>query len=74
MTYKPEAKYPSRRSYVLKLAHDANAAGLVGRLENLVSGSRRDFASGGELLEFLAHDLEMGSSGSAELTPERPRS
>ncbi len=74
MTYKPEAKYPSRRSYVLKLAHDAGAACLVGRLENLVSGSRRDFASGGELLAFLAHDLETSSPASSELPPERPRS
>jgi hypothetical protein len=69
MGYKPESKYPSRLSYVLKLSHEAGPAALAGRLENLVTGARREFASSGELLEFLARDL---AAGSEELSAGAP--
>jgi hypothetical protein len=58
MTLNTEAKYPSRRSYVLKVRGDAKPGELVGRLENLVTGRQRDFESGRELLESIASDLE----------------
>ena len=58
MTLNPESKYPNRRAYVLKIRGDAKRDGLVGRIENLVTGQQREFASGDELLESLASDLE----------------
>jgi len=58
VTLKPESKYPNRRAYVLKVRNDANPDALAGRLENLVTGRQREFASGRELLESIARDLE----------------
>ena len=58
MTLNPESKYPSRRAYVLKLRADATAEALAGRIENLVTGRQREFASAFELLAFIASDLE----------------
>jgi len=37
---------------------DAQPGALAGRVENLVTGQSREFASGGELLESIAEDLE----------------
>ena len=54
-----KAKYPSRRAYVLKVRSDAKPDALAGRLENLVTGEQREFASGRELLDSIACDLEM---------------
>ena len=59
MTLNPEAKYPNRRAYVLKMRSDAKPGALAGRLENLVTGEQREFASGRELLESIAIDLEV---------------
>jgi len=53
MTLNPESKYPSRRTYVLKLRSDAQRDALVGRLENLVTGQQREFASGQGLPESI---------------------
>ena len=58
MTLKPEPKYPSRRAYVLKVRGDAKPDALAGRLENLVTGRQSEFASGRELLESIASDVE----------------
>ena len=58
MTLKSESTYPSRRAYVLKLRSDAGPNALAGRLENLVTGGQREFASGHELLESIASDLQ----------------
>ena len=58
MSLKPESKYPSRRAFVLKLRCDARPEDLTGRLENLVSGKQTEFASGGELIDALARELE----------------
>jgi hypothetical protein len=57
---KSESKYPSRRAYVVKLRSDAPPGALAGRVENLVTGRSREFASGGELLESIASDLTAG--------------
>lgn len=58
MTLKSESTYPSRRTYVLKLRSDAGPGDLTGRLENLVTGGQREFASGEELLASIAGDLD----------------
>ncbi len=58
MTLNPESKYPSRRAYVLRVRSDAKPGALAGRLENLVTGLQREFASGDELLESIARDLQ----------------
>ena len=59
MALNPESKYPTRRAYVVKVRNDAQPNALAGRLENLVTGAQREFSSGGELLEWIAGDLNM---------------
>ncbi|HSC07802.1 MAG TPA: hypothetical protein VLD59_13325 [Steroidobacteraceae bacterium] len=58
MPLNSESKFPSRRAYVVKVRSDARPGELVGRVENLVTGASREFASGHELLESIASDLE----------------
>jgi hypothetical protein len=58
MPLKREPKYPTRRAYVLKVRSDATPNALAGRLENLVTGSQCDFASGEELVDSIANDLQ----------------
>ena len=62
MVLNPESKYPNRRAYVVKLRGDATPGALAGRLENLVTGRQREFASANELLESIAGDLELGAA------------
>lgn len=57
MVLSTESKFPSRRSYVIKVRSNASRDALAGRLENLVTGRQHDFASGAELLEAIANDL-----------------
>lgn len=61
MSLNPESKYPSRRSYVVKLRSDAAPGALVGRLENLVTGRQREFSSADELLASIASDLALAT-------------
>lgn len=61
MTLNPESKYPSRRAYVVKVRGDAKPDALAGRLENLVTGRSREFASSHELLESIASDLQVST-------------
>jgi hypothetical protein len=58
MVLNSDSKYPNRRAYVVKVRGDATPGLLVGRLENLVTGRQHDFASGRELLESIAADVE----------------
>lgn len=58
MPLNPESKYPTRRAYVVKVRADAQPDALSGRLENLVTGAQRNFASGQELLESITSDLQ----------------
>ena len=58
MSLNAAAKYPNRRTFVVKVRSDATPGALVGRLENLVTGQQREFASGRELLESIVRDLE----------------
>jgi hypothetical protein len=53
-----EPKYPSRRTYVVMVRVDATADAPAGRLENLVTGRHIDFASGRELIDWIAADLD----------------
>jgi len=71
MSLKHEPKYPSRRAYVLKVRSDATPATLAGRLENLVTGSRCEFASGEELVESIASDIQASNApGKVDSTGE----
>jgi len=56
MTLNPHPIYPIAGGYVLRLHRDAcPAAGrLMGRIEHVVSGESTDFASGEQLLDWLA--------------------
>jgi len=54
-----EPKYPSRRTYVLKMRSDATPARFSGLLENLVTGEQHVFSSGGELIDAIAFELHV---------------
>jgi hypothetical protein len=75
MALNAESKYPARRAYVLKVRRDAQPGALAGRLENLVTGRQCEFASGRELLDSIASDLEASaggpSAGPVDSTQER---
>ena len=58
MVLSSDTKYPTRRSYVLKLRSDAAPGVLAGRIENVVTGEQHEFASAKELLDSLAGDLQ----------------
>ena len=58
MPLNSESKYPSRRTYVLKVRSDANRNALAGRVENVVTGRQHEFASGHELIDSIARDIE----------------
>jgi len=60
MSLSQESKYPSRRTYVLKLRSDATPSALAGRLENIVTGSQHRFDSADELLDWIARELAAG--------------
>jgi len=72
MTLNAESKYPSRRAYVVKVRSDAKPGALAGRLENLVTGQSREFASGSELLDSIASDLGVGA-GERATDPTGPK-
>jgi hypothetical protein len=63
MALNPESKYPNRRAFVLKLRGDATPGALAGRIENMVTGRRREFTSAEELLASIASDLESAPAG-----------
>jgi hypothetical protein len=66
MTLRSDSKYPIYRAYVVKLSSDATPDALCGRLENLVSGKHRDFASAGDLFQLMTADLHSGGSKSPD--------
>jgi hypothetical protein len=57
MSLSQESKYPSRRTYVLKLRSDARPDALAGRLENIVTGRQHAFESAHELLDSITREL-----------------
>jgi hypothetical protein len=62
MSLNPESKYPSRRAYVIKVRSDARPGALAGRLENLVTGQSREFASARELIDSIASDVAVSAA------------
>ncbi len=58
MAFNTDSKYPTRPAYVVKVRGDAKPDALAGRCENVVTGWQCEFASGCELLESIASDLE----------------
>lgn len=62
MTLNSQSKYPSRRAYIVKVRWDATPGKLAGRLENLVTGRQREFASAMELLQSITSDLEANTA------------
>jgi hypothetical protein len=58
MNRQAESRYPSRRTYVLKLHADATPDALAGRLENVVTARRLEFASARELIAAIAHEID----------------
>lgn len=56
MILNPHPTYPAAGGYVLRLHRNTHpAAGqLVGRIEHVASGDNADFASGKQLLDWLA--------------------
>jgi hypothetical protein len=72
MVLNTESKYPSRRSYVLKLRGDATPGALTGRLENLLTGRQREFSCAEELMASIAADLAPAEGErAADAAPER---
>jgi len=57
MALNPESKYPYHRAYVVNLRGDATPGALAGRIENMVTGRQREFASAQELLASIESDL-----------------
>jgi len=57
MSLSQDSKYSSRRTYVLKLRGDAKPGVLMGRVENIVTGSQHAFESAGELLDWISSEL-----------------
>ena len=57
MSLSQESKYPTRRTYVVKLRSDAKPGALIGRLENIVTGRQHSFESASELLDSIANEL-----------------
>ena len=70
MVLNPESKYPNRRAYVLKLRGDATPEALAGRIENLVTGRQREFASAHDLLTSIAGDLATAGEHAADAAGE----
>lgn len=66
MTLRSDSKYPIHLTYVVKLSSDATPDVLCGRLENLVSGKHRHFASAGDLFQLIEGDLESGDGKSLD--------
>jgi hypothetical protein len=58
MPLRADPKYPSRRTYVVKLSSDAAPHSLCGRLENLVTCKQSNFNSSRELFDLIARDIE----------------
>jgi len=58
MTLDGRPKYPSRRTYVVKVRGDAVPEALAGVVENVVTGQQRTFQSNEQLLDLLLADVQ----------------
>jgi hypothetical protein len=66
MALNPESRYPNRRAYVLKMRSDAKRDEFAGRIENLVTGQQREFASVHDLVVFIASDLAVAAGETSD--------
>ena len=73
MSLSAESKYPNRCTYVVKVRRDAKAGSLAGRVENVVTGRSREFASGHELLESIASDVRAAGEERSGDATGKPR-
>jgi hypothetical protein len=73
MALDTKAKYPSRRTYVVKIRGDAQPKKLAGRVENLTTGRQHVFSSGHELVDSIATDLEPSDANPTEDAKEDER-
>jgi len=62
MTLRADPKYPTRRTYVVKVRSDATLETFCGRLENLVTCQQNDFTSARELFDLIARDIACGGA------------
>lgn len=62
MTLDARSKYPTERTYVVKVRRDAKPDALAGLLENIVTGRQCEFANASELLDSIKHDIEANSA------------
>ena len=62
MTLRADPKYPTRRTYVVKVRSDATLETFCGRLENLVTCQQNDFTSVRELFDLMARDIACSSA------------
>ena len=62
MTLRADPKYPTRRTYVVKVRSDATLDAFCGRLENLVTCQQNDFTSVRELFDLMARDIACGGA------------
>ncbi|CAM3717759.1 hypothetical protein [Polaromonas hydrogenivorans] len=71
MNLNPHPVYPSAGRYVLRLHRDAapQAGHLAGRIEHVTSGESTDFATGAQLLEWLAAHAAQSREGAATDSP-----
>ena len=67
MNLNPHPAYPSAGRYVLRLHRDAvpRAGHLAGRIEHVSSGESTDFATGAQLLDWLAVHAAQSREGAA---------
>jgi hypothetical protein len=71
MNLNPHPVYPSAGRYVLRLHRDAmpQASHLAGRIEHVISGESTDFATGAQLLDWLAAHAAQSCEGAATDSP-----
>lgn len=74
MNLNPLPVYPSAGRYVLRLHRDAvpRAGHLVGRIEHVSSGESTEFATGTQLLDWLAvHATQSREGGATDSHPHQ---
>jgi hypothetical protein len=67
MNLNPHPVFPSGGHYVVRLHRDAvlRAGHLAGRIEHVASGASTDFATGGQLLDWLSLQAAQSREGAA---------
>ncbi len=68
MVLRERSKYPSRRTYVVKLRGDAASQALAGVVENVVTGKQYGFASAEQLVDLL--QSEVAAAGTEPPLPQ----